>query len=74
MAGDPGFFGKLLALPFQGGDQAEIIQDPGPQLGGNPADGLHGLIDQLEFEGFTGRRIAERVLAAMSRPDSIQRR
>ncbi len=38
---------ELLALPFHGGGQPQVIEHAGPKVHVDPLDGLHGHIDQF---------------------------
>nr|WP_308419599.1 hypothetical protein [Chitinimonas koreensis] len=50
-AGDAGAFAEVVGQPFDAGDHAQVVEDQGPQLGGQAAGGLHGIVEQRLHAG-----------------------
>ena len=45
-AGDPGALFKIGDVPLQGIDEAQIVQHPGAQAGGQAPDLINGVVDE----------------------------
>src|SRR5271154_4490014 len=69
---DTGPFLELLALPLNGGDQAQVIEDAWPQVSGDPAYGLDRLVEQANRAAqLLPRLLCSRTVESFGDPEQI---